>query len=258
MVPGGLIGAGAGAGLGLLGGLFGGGGGGGGGGASINAGRQYLNQVPQIANNYYAPYRNEGWHAAMRGDENLNQMDRLYDRGPVFDYYNRLTRDPQGYMNEIMRGYRPSEGYQYKLRKMLEQQRAGASAGGFVGTPQDTERQADITRGLLGQDQQEWINNIFGAQNTGAQGATNLLGGRERAALRKAFNEQLREERGYTANEAMANMLAGNMQEQAGLGIQAGQQRERSQANRRRELMSLIGSGLGAGMSLGAGGGNFF
>jgi hypothetical protein len=56
----------------------------------------------------------------------------------------------------------------------------------------------------------------------------------------------------------MAAMLAQNAAQQAGLGMQSGMERERSQANRRRELMSLLGTGISTGAMLGAGGGNFF
>lgn len=257
MVPGALAGAGVGAGLGLVNNLLGGGGDPGAHGGFDTA-RQYLNQVNTIAGNYLGPYSQAGREAGPRADALTNRMRLLYEQGDLPPLYGRMTRDPMAYVNEIMRGYSPSEGYRYRQRKMLDQQRAASAAGGFVGTPQDQERQSDIVRGQLGQDMQEWLSNIFGTQQAGAAGTERLLGGRERALQRQLQNEVTREERGYTAADAMSRILAQNAAQQAGLGFQSGMDREAAQTNRRRELMSLISGGILSGAALGSGGDGLF
>ena len=214
----------------------GGGGGGGGGGAGENpadAARPYLNQIPNVVEPYYDPFIKSGREA-----EAINN--------PI---YGRMAQNPAEFLDEIMRRYNPSEGYRFKEREMARAAQNSAAQGGFSGTRNDQMSQADMIRGLLGDDMQEYIKNILGIQGGGLQG------------------QELRTERGYNASAGLADTLANTLMSQGSLGFQGGQQRlENNRANqmfrenRRNNMINNIARVGGAVMGIPGlgGGGGFF
>ena len=74
---------------------------------------QYFQQIPGTLKPYYDPYIQTG----------LDAKDALGDQ------YSRLMEDPTAFINALMEGYTPSEGYQAKKKEMLGQAANTAAAG---------------------------------------------------------------------------------------------------------------------------------
>lgn len=181
----------------------------GGGSDASNSAQQYLSQIPQVAHDAFDPYINMGQTAG-----NIAQ-----------DQYASMAQDPQAYINAIMAGYQPSEGYQYQQQQLTDQAQNAAAAGGYTGTESDYQKQMEITQGLLGEDMQQWLNNVMGAQQKG-------LGG-----------EQQMYNIGYGASGQEANMLAGGLGQQAQAAYAGGA----SDAMQKNALFNSL-MGLGAGV----------
>lgn len=189
-----------------------------------DAGMQYLEQIPDIGKEYYNPF-------IERGKRSGNILEGQYDR---------MAQDPVDYLDQIMRSYRPSSGYDFKQNQMLKAAGNTAAAGGFRGTQNDQQDSAAMVQALLGDDMQQFLQNVLGIQGSGLQG-------------HQGFQNQ-----GYNASSSLADYLGTNLSNQAGLAFQ-GQSQEN--ANHAGILNSLIGAGgsvLGAGISngwFGGGGG---
>ncbi len=198
--------------------LFGGGGGGGRRGREAPVGGnqmtqqqpgQYMNQIPGMAQGQLNPYAERGdaaYHsqspenyfrnALQVSSQYVNPyagMQNLYENAPnpygqrenlyqnnAPRQFGEMANDPSGYLDQIMRRYTPSEGYRFKQDRMGAAARNTAAHGGFAGTQYDQERQADLVRDLLGQDQQQYLKNAMGAQQYGLGGLERMLAGRER------------------------------------------------------------------------------
>lgn len=166
---------------------------------------QILAQVHQMGKETFDPYIQRGHKA----------------QDTLSGHYNRFAGSPMDFLNEIISGYSPSEGYKFREKKALEAARNAAAQGGISGTHNDQAAQAELVTGLLGQDMQQWLQNVLGIQGTGLQGLENEAG------------------RGFGASQSLADLL-GNVG-----GSQAGLAYNRQQADRDR-TGNLIGglSGL--------------
>jgi hypothetical protein len=173
------------------------------------AAKDYIEQIPGVTQPYYQPFIDTG-----RGAEDV-----------VRPQYDQMSQDPTAFMNALMAGYKPSEGYQFQQEELGRGMSNTAAAGGFSGTPFDQEQQAKMTQGLLSQDQQQYLQNLLGIQRTGLAGEEAGIG------------------RGYDASKGYADILGKNLQDLGGL---AGLQQ-----NERGGLFSSIGSFLAPGLSQG-------
>jgi hypothetical protein len=198
----------------------------------------YLNQIEPVARNTLSPYI-EGGHQAERDLPFMyrGMYDEYANNAPPEEYGN-MSSDPTQFINDIMRGYTPSEGYKYKEKRMTDAARATGAAGGFAGTELDRESQADMIRGLLGGDIQEFLNNVMGTQRYGLEGRErynerNMLG-KERANALSTASRENRANRGFMGATDLANILGSNLGQQAGLGIMGNRQSQtiRNEANR--------------------------
>lgn len=213
-------------------------GGGGGGGAPMgqnpaNAGMQYLNQIPGIGRQYYQPFVNEGQQAS----------------GVANPVYNQMTQDPNEFLNSIMRNYNPSEGYRFKENRLRQGMANDAAAGGFRGTQYDQEQQANSVSGILGQDMEQFLQNILGIQQGGLQGQENRIG------------------RGFQASGNLADYLGNALGAQAGMAFQGQAQQnqnavdaynsQRQAKNNRRNTLfrtlATLGGGAAGNMANGVG-----
>ncbi len=201
---------------------------------------QYLNQIPNLARGELQPYINAG----IRG-QTSNLPDRLfgqilqgqqaapdlyanmpnvYENAPN-PYANRenlylnnaprqfgeMANDPSAFIDQIMRRYTPSEGYRFKEGRMQGAARNSAASGGFAGTQYDQERQADLIRGLLGQDQQQYLENTLGVQGQGLSGLERMLAGREREGQEyRAGNQEFNKFKYGGAERAQERRLQGS------------------------------------------------
>lgn len=173
----------------------------------------YLEQIPGQITPYYNPYIQQGQNA-------YNQSQ------PV---YNQMVSNPQDYYNNIMSGYTPSAQYQYNLQQGLDTQKATAASGGFAGTTFDQANQAAIQQGLLSQDEQNYYNNVAGAQRYG-------LG-----ANMDYYNQ------GYNASNTLANSLGQNLAAEAGLQYQGTAFQNQMKAQQQQNRFGLLGTVIGAG-----------
>lgn len=184
----------------------------GGGRNPADAANPYLNQIPGVGHQYYDPYVNAGRDASSR----------------TKSQYEELMSDPTAFMNKLMQGYKPSEGYQYQKDALTKEMGATSAAGGIAGTPMDQKAQAEGVQGLLGKDQQQYLQNAFGAFNTGLQGEEGIAG------------------RGYNASGSLADLLGGALNQQGGLAFQGQSQKNSNQNGLFAALAKALGMGVGA------------
>lgn len=189
------------------------------GGSSGNA-SSYLNQIAPMAREQFNPYAQQGMQAQ-------NQAS---------NQYNRMSSDPMSYINQIISGYKPSAGYQFKEQKALDAARNSAAAGGFAGTRNDQMQQADMAQGLAGQDMQEWLSNVLGIQGAGLSGQQHVA------------------DRGYNASQSLANMLSSALGSQSGLAYEDQKERRGNNQALMGGLSNLIGMGANTAFGGGSGG----
>ena len=171
----------------------------------------YLDQISGVGHQYYDPYVSQGKQAGQA----------------VSGQYEKLMNDPTAFLNALMQGYKPSQGYTDKSEQMLKQARNAAAAGGKVGTEYDQRQQAELVQSLLGNDMQQYLQNVMGLYGQGLQGQQRIA------------------DMGYDASGQLANYLGQGLGSQASLAYQgkAGQNAQRSNL-----LNALLGAGAqGAG-----------
>lgn len=226
----------------------------------------YLNQIPAMAQQNLGPYVQRG----NQGDANAaNAYNRSYNEfanpGNVYPQeYNQMGLDPGAYMEAIMSKYEPSKGYQYKQNRMLQAMRNSAASGGFAGTELDREEQANAVKGMLGEDMQQFLSNILGIQQFGTggreRGFERGILGRERALARMGEMGERQGAQGFQAASSLADILGGNLGQQAGAGyqgrVQGNEYREARQRNRNNFMGDLFGFGAGRRGYNGGMGGN--
>lgn len=185
---------------------------------AINA-MPYLNQIGPIGQEAYNPFIQQGQEAQAVAN-------------PTYNY---MAQNPSEFLNEMMRNYNPSEGYRFKQREMLRAAQNSAAQGGFAGTRNDQMSQADLVRGLLGEDMQQYLANVAGLRQAGLQG------------------QEGRINRGFESAGSLADYLGSNLGQQANmvftgeggenlLAHQAGMQNAINRMSRRNAMMGALGN----------------
>lgn len=179
----------------------------------------YLDQ----ARAQYNPYQQQGQNA-------YNQLNPMVSE---------MAQDPSAFYENLIKNYEPSKAYNLRRDEALNAASATAAAGGRRGTPQDMMDQARITDSLLGEDMQQWYNNILGLQDRGMQGLGNF------------YNT------GYDATNNIANVL----NSQGSLAFQGQAQKNANTQNLWSNAMKAAGAiaGMASGnpfAALGLFGGN--
>lgn len=182
----------------------------------MNSANQYLNQIPGVAHQGYDDYINAGKDAS----------------GKTKGKYEDLMNDPTGFINKLMEGYKPSEGYQFQKEQLTKELGNTAAAGGIAGTPQDQMNQGAGVQKLLSGDMQEFLKNVLGVFNTGLEGEEGVA------------------TRGYDASGKLTDALGGALNQQGGLAFQDAQQKNKN----KNDLWSMFGKALGAGTGFALGG----
>ncbi len=167
----------------------------------MNKANPYFNQIADTAHQYYDPYLQQGQQA---------------EQG-LPDFYHQMQSNPAEFYNNMLAGYKPSAGYDYKSQQMLKAAQNASAAGGYAGTAPDQEGQMALINSLLGEDMQQYINNIQGIQDRGTQG------------LQGYGN------RGYGAANNLAESLGNNLASQGTLAYQ-------SQSDKNAMMQQLIAS----------------
>lgn len=120
----------------------------------------YLNKIEPMEHENYDPYIQRGQRAG----------------GILEDQFGRMSQDPTGYIDDIMGNYRNTPGFQQRLGEALKAARSSAAAGGRAGTIESIGQQAQLEDRLLGQDMQQYLDNVLGVQRTGLSGEQGLYG----------------------------------------------------------------------------------
>ena len=184
----------------------------GGGENPMNSANQYLNQIPGVGHEGYDPYINRGNTAS----------DKLSGE------YGKLIDDPTGFINKLMEGYKPSEGYQFQKGELQKEMGNNAAAGGVAGTAYDTQQQGKAIQGLLSQDMQQFLQNVLGRYDTGLKG------------------EQGFADKGFDATKQLTDLLGGALNQQGGLAFQNAQQKNQNKNDMWHMFGKVLGAGAGA------------
>jgi hypothetical protein len=177
-----------------------------------NAAMPYLQKIPQVGHDAYDPYIQQGQAAGQR----------------TGSQYESLMNDPQAFIDKIMSGYKPSEGYQFQKNELTGQLGNAAAAGGIAGTDLDQMNQGKAIQGLLSRDQQQYLQNALGVYGTGLSG------------------EQHMADQGFTASGNLADILGGSLNQQGGLAFQGQSQKNANKTNLFKALAQALGMGAGA------------
>ncbi len=173
----------------------------------MNSANQYLNQIPGIAHKGYDPYINAGTDAS----------------GKTKSAYEEMMNDPTGFINKMMEGYKPSEGYQFQKEQLTKELGNTAAAGGIAGTPQDQMNQGAGVQKLLSGDMQQFLQNVLGRYDTGLKGEEGIA------------------TRGYDASGKLTDTLGGALNQQGGLAFQNAQQNNQN----KNDIWGMFGKALG-------------
>lgn len=179
----------------------------------------YLEQIPGAVNPYYQPYIDQG----QRAGEALEQT------------YAPMMTDPYGYYNQTMSQYQMSPAAQYQYDELNKQMSGNAAAGGFAGTDYDQQQQADMAQQLIARDQQQYLNDILGIQNTGGN-------------VEKGFYDT-----GFRASTGYGDILGSNLAQQGQLAYEGSAFENQMKRDRANNRMALLGQmlGLGTGYAMG-------
>lgn len=219
-----------------------------------DAAQGYLAQVPGQALQQLNPYIQRGQTAEAGNPGIYNRMYNEYANPDVISppEYTEMSRNPMAFVENIMKNYEPSRGYRYKEGRMQQAMRNSAASGGFAGTQADQEQQAEAIRGMLGEDMQQFLQNILGVQGQGLSGRERGMErgvlGRERALARMGESGEAAAGRGYDAARSFADLLAGNASERGGLAFQGQRQRNQESMDRNMQRQNFMSNLIGLGM----------
>lgn len=169
-----------------------------------------VDEIPQIGTQYLTPFIDRGAQASQAAS----------------GAYSQMLQNPTAFVDQIMASYKPSAGYDFRRKNALDAARNSAAAGGFSGTQYDQMQQAALADNLLGQDMQQYLQNILGVHNTG-------LAGQQRFA-----------DQGLDAAASLADYLGSATGARAGLQFQQNQQRSRNNAGLMGQLTGLLNTQL--------------
>lgn len=171
--------------------------------------RQQMGQIQGYGREAYNPFIQQGQQAGQQ----LSPM------------YQQQMNNPTGQYNDIMSQYQPSQGYQYKQDKLNQMMHNTAASGGYAGTGGDQQQRGELTNALMGEDMQQFLQNILGIQSTGMKGLEGQA------------------ERGYGAAGNLADYMGNAAGAQVGSNMfgQANNQGNRNDASS--ILSGLIGGG---------------
>jgi len=183
-----------------------------------DAAMPYLNQIPGMEHGAYDPYIQHGNEAYNTLNPELTQMGS----------------DPSAFLEKLMGNYTPSRGYQLKNDEMRRAAGNTAAAGGMRGSLNDITNEARISDTLMGDDMQQWLQNVLGIKKEGLSGLTHQF------------------DTGFDATKGLTGDLSNVLGTQAGLAFQG----QANQNQSRGDMLSGIVKALSAvgGFGLPSGG----
>lgn len=184
------------------------------------AANKYLDQIAPMEKEYYNPYIEKG--------------NKAYDQfAPQLD---QMTSNPVDFLEMLMKQYQPSSGFQMRNDNALKAAGNSAAAGGMRGSINDINNEAGITDTLLGNDMQQWLNNVFGRLDKGIEGEQNLYG------------------TGFNATQNLTGDLANVLGTQGSLAFQGAQNKNKGFSDMLSAITKIAGGAAGfmAGGPMGA------
>ncbi len=176
------------------------------------AAQRFTGQIPGAAHAGYDPYINTGMDATNRSKS-------------IFD---KMSSDPTAFLNELMKGYKTSEGYNFEKGQLEKEMSNTANAGGIAGTPYDQLNQATNVQGLLSKDMQQYLSNLLGINKTGLEGETHIG------------------DRGFDASKSLTDILTNNLTQEGGLAFNQATQKNTDRSGIFQMLAKALGAGAGA------------
>lgn len=179
-----------------------------------DAAMPYLDQIPGMEKKYYDPF-------IAHGNEAYNTLN---------PQISKMGSDPTGFLEGLMKNYEPSRGFQLKRDEMLKAAGNTAAAGGMRGSLSDISNESRISDVLMGDDMQQWLQNVMGIQQGGLQGLSHLF------------------DTGYDASKSLAGDLSNVMGTKAGLAFQGQTNQNQSRSDLLSGLMKVLGGVAGFGL----------
>lgn len=174
-----------------------------------DAAMPYYDKIPGMEHGIYDPYVN-------RGNNAYNKFNPILER---------MSSDPQGFLNELMGGYTKSKDFQLKNDELTRGAGNTAAAGGMRGSIDDIKGQSRITDALMGEDMQSWLKNVLGIQDRGMEGEEHLY------------------DTGFNASKDLAGDLSNVLGTQGTLAFQGQANRNKSKSD---IMEALTKAGAGA------------
>lgn len=191
-----------------------------------------LNQIPSTITPYYQPYINAGQQSLQTlGNQYGNLLGNYSQLQSVLT---QLLMNPGGTLNTLGAGYEQSPGYSWEVQQGQEAAENAADAGGYAGTPQDQQYQAEMTEGIANQDYNQWLNEVLGIGKTGLKGVGKLYG----TGLSGVENLN---KMGYDASSQLAEGLAQYL-------TTLSNEEYASSVNQNEHNMGLLGDTIGLGL----------
>lgn len=170
-----------------------------------------LDDISKMEKGIYNPYVENGQNAY----ENLSKQ------------YGAMNKDPASYLENMMKGYTPSTGFDFRKNQALQASANDAAAGGTRGGSLDVQNQAGLANKLMSQDMQNWLQNTMGAQQYGMQGQQGIY------------------DTGYKAASGLGSDLSNIAGSQAYNAYQSQQDQKKSNNDMWSNIAGLGGTALG-------------
>ncbi len=179
-----------------------------------DAAMPYLNQIPGMEKQYYDPFINYGKEAG----------------NTLAPQFNQMSTNPAEFLEGLLKHYEPSRAYQLSNEEALRAAGNTAAAGGMRGSLNDIKNESRISDALLGQDMQQWLQNVLGIQGAGQQG------------LGHQFDT------GFAATQGLTGDLSNVLGTQAGLAFQGQANKNKSRSDALSGILQTIGGIAGFGL----------
>lgn len=177
-----------------------------------DAAAPYLNQIAPMAQQNLGPWAQQGQQAQQQ-----NQQQ-----------YNSMSSDPAAFLQQLRATYTPSEGYKFKHGQMQKAMEGAAAAGGYRGTQADQGAQAELVKGLLGEDEMAYVDKLLGIQGAGMQGNENIAN------------------RGFGAASDLTNVLGSTLGAQGSLAFKGQENQNATRQAMMNKIFQMLGGAAGA------------
>ena len=193
-----------------------------------DAAEDYLDQIPSTISQYYNPYITAGQQSLGTAQNQYNELLGL--GAPVGHAYGAMITHPGQVVNAIGSGYQQSPGYDWQMEQGQDAITNAASAGGYLGSPQQQQYAGSLAENLANQDYYNYLNTALGQFDKGLSGGAGLyetgLGGEQQIANQDYYNylnTALGQfDKGLSGGAGLYETGLGGEQQIANMGLSAG------------------------------------